>query len=114
MKNLTNRKLLGYCLAFLTLNLILTALLFYLDERGAVHLDGSYAAPQSNELISGVLMGQVISIPLLSLLLGAIITLFIDKEKPYKKRYIKGFLLTLAIIYGLMTASGFIRLVLSI
>jgi len=111
MEKLTKRKLALACVLLLVLNLILSTLLFYLDNTGAEHLDGTYIEPQSSELLLSLFKGQVISFPIICLLLGAITTIFIERDKPYKKRYLKGFLLTLASVYGLFSAMGLIRVI---
>lgn len=51
-------------------------------------------------------MGLLISFPLLSLLLGTITAIFINRELPYTKRYLKAFILTLTFIYILFAIGG--------
>jgi hypothetical protein len=109
MKNLTKKKLLIICSVLLLFNLLLSILFFLLDNSGAYSLDGTYIEPKSPALIKTVIMGHVISIPILCMILGSITTIFIDKELPYQKRFIKGFLLTLATVYGLFSVMGIIK-----
>ena len=112
MKNLTTKKLAITCIILLIINLLLSVVLFSLDDVGLEHLDGTSIEAKSSELIMSLINAQIISFPVLCLFLGAITTIFIEREKPYKKRYLKGFLLTLSAVYGIFSVMGIIRLIL--
>lgn len=111
MNKLTKKKLVIIALGLLLINLLLTILLSNLDDTTYKHLDGKEIEPHSSELIRTVIFGQLISLPIFSILIGLIVAVFIDKELPYSRRIIKGFLLTLTTIYGLYTIMGLIKVV---
>lgn len=111
MEQLTKKKLLIISLVLLAINLILTFALFNLDPSPREHLDGTEIEAHSPELIRGLVMGQLISIPIFSFLIGLIVAIFIDRNVPYSQRIVRGFLLTLMIIYGLFVLMGISRLI---
>ena len=111
MNKLTKKKLLLIAFGLLLTNLVLTILLSNLDDTTYKHLDGKEMEPHSSELIRTVLFGQIISLPVFSILIGLIVAIFVDRELPYSRRIIKGFLLTLTTIYGLYTVMGLIKVV---
>lgn len=108
---MTNKKLLIINGGLLIINIIIATILFFMDNSGAQQLNGTYVEPKSDELISTVLLGLIISIPILCLLLGLITSIFIDKDIPYGKRYVKGFLLTLGTVYILYSVMGLIKII---
>ncbi len=111
MKKLTKRKLLFICIALLLFNLLISIIKFSLDTSGYYHLDGSYIKPQSSELINSIIMGLIVSIPIICFMLGAVTAIFIEKEIPYQKRLITGFLLTLAVAYSIISILGIIKVI---
>lgn len=111
MTGLTNRKLLLINFGLLGVSLCIAIALFYLDDSGVRHLNGDYVEPKSQELISAVLRGLIISMPILSLVLGLVTAIFIEKDKPYRQRYVKSVLLTLGTIYLLYSIMGLINIV---
>lgn len=111
MTGLTNRKLLLINFGLLGVSLCVATALFYLDDSGVRHLNGDYIEPKSQELISTVVRGLIISMPILSLVLGLVTAIFVEKDKPYRKRYVKSVLLTLGIIYLLYSIMGLINIV---
>tara|TARA_B100000427_G_C14981388_1_gene365474 strand:- start:101 stop:448 length:348 start_codon:yes stop_codon:yes gene_type:complete len=110
MKQFTIKKLGIFSIISCIINIILTIVHVNLSSSGAQRLDGSYLKPNSIELIIQLIKAQAISTPILCLFLGAITTFFIEKEKPYKKRYFKGFLLTLSVVYGILIVITLIKL----
>ena len=111
MHTLTIKKLLTISLGLLAINLLLTIILFNLDNSTYEHLNGDENEPQSFELVRTVVFGQIISVPILSLLIGLIIAIFVDKNLPFSKRIFRSFLLTLTTIYGLYTLMGLVRVI---
>ena len=111
MNKLTKKKLLIISLGILVTNLLLTVILFSLDNSTYEHLDGQEIEPQSSELIRTVIFGQIISVPIFSLLIGLIVAIFIDKNLPYSQRIVRSFLLTLMVIYGLYTVMGLFKVI---
>lgn len=111
MNKLTKKTLIFISLGLLLTNLLLTIVLFKLDDSTYENLDGSEVQPHSSELIRTVIIGQVISFPILSLLVGLIVAIFIDKGLPYSQRIVKSFLLTLGTIYGLYAIMGIIKVI---
>jgi hypothetical protein len=111
MTGLTNRKLLLINFGLLGVSLCIATALFYLDDSGARHLNGDYVEPKSQELITAVVRGLIISMPILSLVLGLVTAIFIEKDKPYRQRYVKSVLLTLGTIYLLYSIMGLINIV---
>jgi phosphotransferase system glucose/maltose/N-acetylglucosamine-specific IIC component len=83
----------------LVLNSICIALLA--KQNGAYNLNGSYSEANSSELIINALLGIMFSTPLVCLLLAVLIATFINKQEPFDKRFVKTFLFTLVIIYGI-------------
>lgn len=106
------KKLLAISACLLILNICLSMLLFILDDSGSYHLDGSKVEAHSFELMSSLLKAQLISIPVFSLLIGFITSVFIERQLPYLKRYWKGFSWTLTGIYSLFSVSGIIKVAL--
>ena len=111
MDKLSKKKLLFISLGLLVLNLLLTFILFSLDNSTYEHLDGQKIEPHSPELIRNVILGQVSSVPILSVLIGLIVAIFIDRNLPYFQRVVRSFLLTLAVIYGLYSVMGLIKVI---
>lgn len=111
MNKLTKKKLLIISLGFLVFNLILTVILLNLDNSTYEHLDGSEVTPRSTQLIRAVVVGQIISVPLFSLLIGLVVAIFVDKNIPYSQRIVRCFLLTLMTIYGFYSLMGLIKIV---
>ena len=109
MNKLTKKRLLIISIGLLIINLFLAFALFNLDNSTYENLDGSKVKPYSSELIQGIIVGLVISFPLLSLFIGLIVAIFIDRGVPYSKRIVKGSLLTLSTIYGLFAVMGAIK-----
>lgn len=114
MHKFSTRWLAYLCFILLLTNLGVTLILFYTNDIGVEGFDGTYIQPHSRELLLEMLKGQLVSFPFLSLIAGAIVALFIEKDKPYKKRYWKGFFLTLSSIYAALIISGLIRSALTI
>lgn len=108
---MTIKKLILLNVCLLILNILLSTFLFILDDSGAYHLDGSYTEAHSLELFWILIKTQIISIPIICLILGLITSLFVEKQLPYQKRYWKGFLLTLSVVYGLFSISGLIKVI---
>lgn len=106
MTSLTKKKLRITCLVLLIINLFLTVKFWKMNTRYYQHLDGTEVHGSSPEMLQTLLVGQLISFPLLSLLIGLIVALFIDKHLPYSRRIIPGFILTLTMVYGLLTVMG--------
>lgn len=111
MNKLTKKKLLFISFGLLTINLIMTFVLFNLDSSDYEHLDGQVIEGQSAELARTVFFGQVISVPFFSLLIGLIVAIFVDRNLPYSQRIVRSFLLTLAFIYGLYSVMGLIKII---
>jgi hypothetical protein len=111
MNKLTKKKLLIISITLLIINLLLTAILFNLDNSTYQHLGGGAIEPHSVELIKGVIIGLIISYPISSFLIGLIVAIFIDKNLPYSQRIIRSFLLTLSIFYGLITILALIKVI---
>jgi hypothetical protein len=111
MKNLTKSKLVIICSVLMLVNVFLAIITFNLDDSTYQNLDGSEVQPHSLELITRVLSGIVISVPIVCFLIGLLVALFIDKHLPYVQRTVKGFLLTLAIVYGLYASMGLVKLI---
>jgi hypothetical protein len=110
MNKLTRKKLLLTSIGLLAINLLITFILFRLDNAPYEHLDGQEIAPQSSELIWTLMRGQLISFPIFSFLIGLIVALFIDKNLPYSQRIVRSFLLTLTVIYGFLAAMGLTKI----
>lgn len=111
MNKLTKKKLLIISFGFLVINLLLTIILFSLDDSAHEHLDGREIQPHSSELIRTVIFGQLISVPFFSILIGLVVAIFINKNLPYSQRIVRSFLLTLATIYGLYSLMGLVKVV---
>ena len=111
MDKLTKKKLLFISLGLLVINLLLTIILFNLDNSTYEHLNGDEIEPRSSELIRTVIFGQIISVPIFSLLIGLIVAIFVDKNLLYPKRIVRSFLLTLTAIYGLYTVMGLLKVI---
>lgn len=111
MNILTKRNLLIISLGLLVINLLLTIILFILDNSTYEHLDGQQIEPHSSELIWAVIFGQMISVPIFSLLIGLIVAIFIDKKLPYSQRIVRSFLLTLMVIYGFYFIMGLFKVI---
>ncbi len=111
MDKLTKKKLLIISLGLLAVNLLLTFILFNLDNSTYEHLDGQEIEPHNSELIRTVIFGQIISVPIFSFLIGLIVAIFIDKNISYSQRIVRSFLLTLMIIYGLYAVMGLFKVV---
>ena len=111
MDKLTKKKLLFITLGLLVINLMLTFILVSLDDSTYEHLDGQEIEPHSLELIRTIIFGQVISVPIFSVLIGLIVAIFVDKNLPYSQRIVRSCLLTLAVIYGLYSVMGLIKVI---
>ncbi|MBX7124972.1 MAG: hypothetical protein K1X47_04705 [Cyclobacteriaceae bacterium] len=109
MSKTSKRKLLVIAVGLLVLNLLLASLLFALDDSSYEHLDGRPIAPHSDELIRSVVVGQLVSVPIISFLLGLIVAIFINRQEPYSRRILPGFLYTLIVIYALHTAMAVLK-----
>lgn len=107
----TIKKLIASALILLVFDLCLAILLFEMDNSTYMNLDGTEVQPHSSELIRTVFVGQLISFPLISLLIGLLVALFVDRDRPYSKRIVKGFLVTLTAVYGLFAVMGLIKVV---
>jgi len=94
--NISNKKLFLIALIFIVLNAILVTILA--TRTGANNLDGTYNQANSAAVIISAIMGIIISFPVICLFLAFITTIFIDKKQSYRKRYLRGFLLTLLIV----------------
>ncbi len=110
MNKLTKRKLLIISFGLLLVNLLLAIVLFNLDNSTYENLDGTEVQPHSSELIKTVLLGLVISIPIVCFLIGLIVAIFIEKNVSYPQRIVKSFLLTLAVVYSLYALMGLIKI----
>jgi|GEM_PF-2298080 len=94
--NISNQKLFFITLGLIILNSIFMILMSRI--MGTYNLDGTYNSANSSAMIISGIAGLVISFPVLCLFLAFITTIFINKDMPYKKRYLKGYLFTLIII----------------
>jgi len=110
----SNKKLLSIAFVLTIIDLALSLGIYYLTDTGAYHLNGEYIEPHDKELLKLNILGLLISYPILSILIGSITTLFIKRELPYKKRFLKGCLLTLITIYFIFSLAGLYKLVTSI
>jgi hypothetical protein len=97
LKNISNKKLFLVFVVILILDII--GLIFQTQKEGAYNLNGTYSEANSTGLILSLLFGIIISFPLLFALLAAIIALFLNKDLPYKKRFIRTFLIILVVFY---------------
>jgi hypothetical protein len=95
MRNASPRKLMMACAVLLFTNTLVT---LFLARSGRL-IDGT--EEENGKIIAKILQGQVISIPLVCAILATIPAYFIDRERSYKLRYTRAFLMTLAITYGL-------------
>jgi hypothetical protein len=110
INRLTLKKLGVIAVALLIIDLIFSYILWKTDLSGASNLDGTYNEPGSENIIRALVMALLLSLPLLSAILGTIPAIFINRELPYGTRYPKGILLTLVLLYGLMAVSGAFRI----
>jgi hypothetical protein len=110
MKKIETKRLIMITLSLLVTSLVIGVILFLFDDSGSEHLDGTYVAPKSAELISAVAKGLIISMPIFCLVLGAITAIFIERDTPYRKRYVRGYLFTLAGTYLIYSLMGVLRL----
>ena len=111
MKNLSVNNLLLIAAGLLLLSLVTAFLLFYFDNWGAEHLDGTYVEPRSEELAQTVTKVLFVSVPILCLFLGAITSIFIERDIPYRKRFLRGYLYTLGSVYFIYSVLGLSRVV---
>jgi hypothetical protein len=111
MGKLTTRRLLFISLGLLLIDLSLAVILFNLDDSTYQNLDGTAIEAHSVGLIRTVISGLVISIPILCFLVGLLVAIFIDRNRPYSERIVKAFLLTLTVVYALYAAMGVTRIV---
>lgn len=111
MKKLSTKKLIFITLGLLSVSLILGIALFTIDDVGAEHMDGTYIEAGSSELFEAVIVGLIISIPLVCLILGAITSIFIERDTPYLKRYIRGYFFTASGIYLIFSIMGAVRII---
>src|SRR6478609_2601905 len=98
MNKLTTKKLLIISIGLMLSTVLLSVILVSLDDAPYKNLDGTEIQPHSPELIRTVILGQVVSVPLFSFLIGLVVAIFIDKHLPYSQRIGRSFLLTLSII----------------
>src|SRR5436190_1019877 len=87
---MSNKNLFLTFLGFLFFNIISAFIINIVGNTGAYHLNGEYIEANSHELLFTTLRGLIISFPIVCLLIALITTLFINREQPYKKRYLKG------------------------
>jgi hypothetical protein len=111
LNKLSIKQLAPVIVGLMIINLTLAYILWSSETAEVEHLDGSYSAAGSPEVLRAVVMTIVFTIPVLCLLLALLTAIFINKELPYTKRYWKAFMVTLSIGYGLMALSGIFRLV---
>ena len=99
IQTISNKKLLIAFIILLILNSIFIS--FLASKNGAYNLDGSYSEANSLGLIITALTGVVITIPLLFSFLSALIAIFINKQQPYRKRFIRTFLFVIVVAYSI-------------
>jgi hypothetical protein len=99
LKTISNKKLFVTFIPLLILTSI--CIIVLAGKNGAYNLDGSYSEANSSELIVTALMGVIIVWPLVLLILSALIATFINKQQSYKKRFVRTFLFTIVIVYGI-------------
>jgi len=95
---LSNQKLLMIVLGLFVINISCLSILT--KRTGAVNLDGTYAAAGSTQLLISALLGFAFSFPLLIAIVTALISLMINKQQPYGKRFLRLFLWMLAVFYA--------------
>jgi hypothetical protein len=96
ISKISNRSLFLLSLGLIILN---SVFIIILSKRMGVHnLDGTYSEANTLATIISGLMGIIFSFPVLCLFLAFITTIFINKNQPYKKRYLRGYLFTLLIL----------------
>ena len=98
-------------LGFFFLNIICTFIMNKVSNTGAYHLNGEYVEANSHELLVTSLLAITISFPIICLLIALITTLFINREQPYKKRYLKGYLLTLIVVNAILLMGSVYRII---
>jgi hypothetical protein len=111
---MTTKKLIIFNLAGLILMMVLAWLVFQFNQEGFVqHLDGTYMAKSSKELYYSNVRSLLFSFPLLALIVGAVIAIFVQRELPYKNRFVRCFLWTLLVIYSLLALMSLVKLAMS-
>jgi ABC-type sugar transport system permease subunit len=108
LQTISNKKLFITFITLTVLNSI--SLIILAGKAGAYNLDGSYSEANSSELIINTLVGVIISVPLVCSILSALIAAFINKQQSYGKRFVRTFLFTIVIVYGI----AFLRFVYNI
>jgi uncharacterized protein YqgC (DUF456 family) len=93
---ISNQKLFLVSLALIIINSILVKILA--TRTGVHNLDATYGQANNPAVIISAIVGIIISLPVMCLFLAFITAIFINKNQPYKKRYLRGYLLTLFII----------------
>jgi len=101
-------------LGFLFFNLISLFIINLVSNKGAYHLNGEYIEAGSRELLMTNLEAIVFSVPLLCLFIATITTLFLNKKQPYRKRFLKGYLLTLIVVNAIFLIGFIYRIILSL
>ena len=111
IKRLPDKSLFRIVLGLIILNVLLAFAINNLSDTGAYHLNGEYIESHSSELIMKNLQGIVISFPIFCLFIGAITAIFINREQPYKNRFLKGYLLTLIVVYAYLSIAGVFKII---
>ena len=96
---MSNKRLIIVTLFLLAFNVLFAIVIHDISDAGGYHLNGEYIEPHSPELILLQIRGMIISIPILCLFIGAVVAIFINKQLPYKKRYLRGVFLTIVVVY---------------
>jgi hypothetical protein len=108
MNKLTVKNLLIIAIALLLVNFFLSGMVFSIDTTVYHNIDGSVAEKSSDDFLRMIFLLFLIVLPVISLLLGFITTIFV-KGNRYKERYTKGFLSTLSGFYCLLALLQIIR-----
>ncbi len=103
-------KILTIIILYLLIFIIVIQTILFYQNFGSVHADGTPIKAKSMDLIITKGLGIIVSLPIISLMLGGIVALFIERDTLFINRYIKSFLIVLSILYSIIIIKDIISL----
>jgi hypothetical protein len=102
----SNKKLLIAVLVLAVVDIFFSVSLWQMDQYGATNLDGTHAEARSMKLLSGLLLGLLVSFPVFCTLLALLVALVMNKQLPYGTRVARALLIILLVVYAFFAMSA--------